>query len=54
MIDPAWLQIAAGLALVIGGALQIERDEEEESESWGYQVTDGGVCDGGEPEWEEE
>lgn len=54
IMTPAWLQLIAGLALVIGSALQIRdaeyEDEEEDSEPWGFKVRDGGLVDGGDAE----
>jgi hypothetical protein len=58
-MNPAWLYLLAGLALVIGSAIQLGRPDEldvdeQADEPFGFNVVDGGVVDGGEPEWEEE
>lgn len=55
-----WLFLVAGLCILIGAGYSIVRHEvqsaeEEDAPPWGFNVVkDGGVCDGGEPQWESE
>lgn len=58
-MTPAILYLIAGVLIVIGSAIQIgERmdcgADDEDPEPFGFNVVDGGVVDGGEPEWEDE
>jgi len=58
-MTPHLLYLIGGLCFVIGSALQlgqrvVDDDSNDDAEPWGFNVTDGGTCDGGNYEgWEE-
>ena len=58
-MTPHLFYLIGGLCFVIGSAMQmgeqaVDDEADEDGEPFGFNVVDGGVCDGGEPEWEPE
>ena len=59
MMIANWFYLAGSLCFLIGTVLNMtmpaeveEEEDDDEPQQWGFVVKDGGVVDGGEPDWE--